>query len=288
MSPRHRTVDVRGLEIHWVEWGSPGVEPIVLVHGFCDHCRTWDFCVSELRRAWPEAWIVAPDSRGHGDSGWIGAGGYYHFFDYLMDLDAVFHSLGARSIKLVGHSMGATIASLYTGAYPARVSKLALVEGLGPAGLEFDDAPARVVQWLEGIRRLSDGVGREYSSVHEGARRLRKVNPRLDDAKARHLARYAMRPTGDGSWRWKFDPLHRTTSPQPFYAGQFGAFLSRVSCPTLVVQGSESEHRIRGDLATRSRMLRHASLVTIPEAGHWVHLDSPAALARALGEFFAD
>jgi pimeloyl-ACP methyl ester carboxylesterase len=285
LTPRHHTVDVRGLEIHWVEWGEAGDEPLILVHGFRDHCRSWDFFVNELRDIWPEAWVLAPDCRGHGDSGWVGVGGYYHFFDYLMDLDSLVRSLGVRSVKLVGHSMGGTMAALYAGTYPTRVSKLALVEGLGPPGLAFDDAPDRTLRWLEGVHRLEEAQIIEYASIDDGARRLQKTDPPLDEARATYLARHAMRPTGTGTWRWKFDPLHRTTSPQPFYLEQFAAFLARISCPTLVVQGSESGHRIRGDLAARSNLLKNTSLVTIPGAGHWVQQDNPTALAKVLTPF---
>ena len=37
----------------------------------------------------PHGRVIAPDLRGHGDSDWIGAGGYYHFLDYVADLDQV-------------------------------------------------------------------------------------------------------------------------------------------------------------------------------------------------------
>lgn len=285
MSPAHHRVAVRGLEIHWVEWGEPGGEPIILVHGFRDHGRSWDFFVKELRDILPEPRILAPDCRGHGDSGWVGAGGYYHFLDYLMDLDAVVRSVNVPSIRLVGHSMGGTIASLYAGTYPEQVSKLVLVEGLGPPGLTFGDAPDRAVRWLDGVRRLEGAAPTEYATLAEGARRLQQTDPRLDDDRAMYLAQHAMRSTARGTWRWKFDPLHRTTSPQPFYLEQFGAFLSRISCPTLVVQGAESSHRIRGDLAARSKFLKDSSLVTVPDAAHWVQQDNPSALAEALAPF---
>ena len=91
-------------------------------------------------------WIVAPDCRGHGDSGWVGDGGYYHFPDYVLDLDSVIQALGVQSIKLIGHSMGGTISLLYTGAFPERVIKLALIEGVGPVGMNFADAPLRMAQ----------------------------------------------------------------------------------------------------------------------------------------------
>ena len=283
MTPEHHTLDVRGLRIHWVEWGRRGAPPILLVHGFRDHCRTWDFFAAELLAIRPDLWLVAPDCRGHGDSGWVGAGGYYHFFDYLLDLDFLVRHLAAPVVRLVGHSMGGTIACLYAGTHPERVSRLALVEGLGPPGMSFADAPRRAARWLEEVPEVGEGVG--YASLEEAAGRLRRNYPRLTEKRARHLARHGMRRTERGAWQWKFDPLHRTTSPQPFYLEQFREFLRRVSCPTLAVQGSESKHRARGDIQERHAWLGGAGLVTLPGAGHMVQQDNPEGLARTLAPF---
>lgn len=285
MTPRHDSLDVRGLRIHWVEWGERGSPPVILIHGFRDHCRTWDFFVDELLRIVPDLWVVAPDCRGHGDSGRVGAGGYYHFFDYLLDLDHFIRHLGAPTVRLAAHSMGGTIACLYAGTHPERVSKLALVEGLGPEGLSFSDAPQRAARWLEQVPAVAEGAG--YASLEEAADRLRRSHPRLTEERARHLAYHGMRRTEAGVWQWKFDPLHRTTSPQPFYVEQFLEFLRRVTCPSLVVQGAESNHRARGDIETRYGLLPDATLVTLPEAGHMVQQDNPEALARTLAPFLA-
>ena len=285
MTPRHDNLEVRGLRIHWVEWGERGPEPVILVHGFRDHCRTWDFFVAEWLRIEPDLWVVAPDCRGHGDSGRVGAGGYYHFFDYLLDLDRLIQHLGAPTVRLVGHSMGGTIACLYAGTHPRRVSKLALVEGLGPERMEFADAPRRAARWLEQVRAVGEDAG--YPSPEAAADRLRRSHPRLTEERVRHLAHHGTRRTEAGVWQWKFDPLHRTTSPQPFYLEQFREFLRRVACPSLVVQGAESEHRARGDIAERRGLLPGATLATIPDAGHMVQQDNPEALARVLAPFLA-
>ena len=78
--PRHRIADSQGLALHCLEWGEPVGEPIVLVHGFLDQAHSWKFFVDELlNKSRQPLWIIAPDCRGHGDSGWVGAGGYYHF-----------------------------------------------------------------------------------------------------------------------------------------------------------------------------------------------------------------
>ena len=74
--------DVRGLEIHYLEWGPPDGEPLLLIHGFLDHARSWEPFVAALEeKLTAPRRIIAPDCRGHGDSGWVGDGGYYHFYN---------------------------------------------------------------------------------------------------------------------------------------------------------------------------------------------------------------
>lgn len=284
--PRHKIVDSLGLPIHCLEWGEPNGDPLVLVHGFLDLAFSWTSFVAELyRRATQPLWIIAPDCRGHGDSGWVSGGGYYHFPDYVLDLDCVVQTLGVKSFKLVGHSMGGTISLLYTGTFPERVSKLVLIEGVGPVGMHFTDAPLRMEQWIGEIRQRGRNHFRQYSSVEAGARQLRQTNPRLPELFATELAQAAMKQTAGGKWIWKFDPLHRTTSPQPFYTAQAVAFLRRIDCPVLIVDGKQSRQTSRTDKQQRYDAIADYRHIGIDDAGHMVHQDNPMALVEALLPF---
>src|SRR6202795_4131177 len=65
MSFLDRSVDVNGINLHYVEWGDAGAPPLVLLHGITGHARTWDRLASGLVSRWH---IIALDQRGHGDS----------------------------------------------------------------------------------------------------------------------------------------------------------------------------------------------------------------------------
>ncbi|HXG51137.1 MAG TPA: alpha/beta hydrolase [candidate division Zixibacteria bacterium] len=290
-APQSRFLDARGLPIHCLEWGEPGGRPLILVHGWRDHARSWSYFVDALRAQSDRPLrIVAPDCRGHGDSGWAGPGGYYHFPDYVHDLDCVIEALGAPVVTLVGHSMGGTISFLYSGTFPERVERLVLIEGIGPIGMAFRDAPLRMAKFLSELRAIRQRTtvafdSFEYSSLEEAARRFQHAHPRLSPERALELTRWGMRRNGNGKWVWKFDPLHRTTSPQPFYAEQAIEFYRRIACPVLVATGAESRQAPRPDLPQRLAAFRDCRCITIGRAGHMVHQDNPEELAAAILDF---
>ena len=287
-SPRHRVVDARGLPIHCLEWGKAAGEPIVLVHGFLDMAYSWCSFADALQNKFEEPLrIVAPDCRGHGDSGWAGAGGYYHFPDYVFDLDCVIRALGAPRFKLIGHSMGGTISMLYAGAFPEHVSKLVLIEGVGPAGMKFSDAPERMATWITEVHQRGRNRFRQYTSVAAGARQLRQTNPRLAEAAALDLARAGMKLNAAGKWLWKFDPLHRTAAPQPFYTAQALEFLRRIQCSVLIVDGEQSHQRQRLDQQQRYDAIAKHEQAVIENTGHMVHQDDPEKLAQVVADFLA-
>src|SRR5688500_6076951 len=150
-----------------MEGGVPAGEPVVLVHGFLDLAWGWRLVAERLATRYR---VVAPDLRGHGDSDWIGRGGYYHFFDYVADLDDVVGRLRAP-VRLVGHSMGGSVASYLAGARPERIARLALLEGQGPPE-QTDAVPQRTARWIDAWR-AARAPSKTMATVADGAARLR-------------------------------------------------------------------------------------------------------------------
>lgn len=284
-APRHTIVDSQGLPIHCLEWGDSAGEPLMLVHGYLDLAESWRAFVAALAIRQSNLWVIAPDCRGHGDSGWIGAGGYYHFPDYVFDLDCIVQAHRIDSFTLIGHSMGGTISLLYAGTFPERVKKLVLIEGIGPVGMTFSDAPLRMEKWISELHERGRRHFREYTSLAAGASQLRQTNPRLSENTALEIARAAMKQNDRGKWIWKFDPLHRTAAPQPFYTAQALEFLRRIQCPVLLIDGEESRQNRRTDKQERYDAIAHHQRITISRAGHMVHQDNPEQLADVVGDF---
>ncbi len=286
-TPRSRRVALStGLGYHTLEWGDPDGELVVLIHGFLDLAWTWAPVAARLAARHR---VIAVDLRGHGDSDWVGAGGYYHFLDYTADLDELIAGLGAGPVSLVGHSMGGSVAAYWAGARPTRVKRLALVEGQGPPDQSGATAslPDRTAAWFDAWRKARSRAPKVMASADEAAARLRKHDARLTEASARELVAHGTVAV-DGGVRWKHDPLHLTMGPYPFRLDVAQAFWARITCPVLLVDGAASMLRLPdAERAHRARSLRDVRSVTIADAGHAVQRHQPDALADALLAFLA-
>lgn len=278
-SARDRFVTANRLKLHVLEWGN-GPRRVLLLHGFLEHAHAWDWVAPRLADAGYH--VYALDWRGHGDSEWIGAGGYYHFIDYVADLAGVVRALGER-VALVAHSMGGGAAVLYAGTEPERVSALVSIEGLGVPDLDPSAAPDRTVGWLRDLERVTQRSSTSVS-LDAAVARFRERFPHFSEAVARHMVEHGTRSVGAGRV-WKFDPLHQSRAPQPMPVAQARAFWSRVTCPVLYVEGSESYLRLSpSDVTERLTALR-ARRVTVEGVAHHPHLEQPEGLAAILVEF---
>ena len=277
-------VDCRGLRIHVIEWPGPTDRTILLHHGFLDHARSWDPVASAFSASYR---VIALEARGHGESGWIGNGGYYYFQDYVFDLTDVLDGLVEGPVILVGHSMGGMVCCLFSGTFPERVKALVSIEGAGPPALQPSEAPALMAGWISGVRQVRIKPFRPMSGVEEAAQRLQLFNPRISASFARHLARHGTKEADSGGGIvWKFDPVHRTRSPQPFYLEQARAFWRRVTAPALLVRGGLSP--FRWDTSEHRECIPSASRIEIAGAGHMVHHDQPERLAEAILSVLGD
>ena len=283
---RHETLSVRGLDIHLRCWGpkpAEGESPVILLHGFQDTGDTFQFLVDEFASDRP---LVAIDWRGFGRSGWARDG--YWFPDYLADLDQwLDHLSPGRPVRLVGHSMGGNVASLYAGVRPDRVRCLVNLEGFGLPRTSPEQAPARLSKWLDQIKTVPPL--RTYDSFEQLASIIQHRYPRFGDVRSRFIAAAWGKIKSDGRVHLLGDARHRWVNPQLYKREDAEAIWRAVRAPMLMMLGEKSEllgtlGRDGTDAALRA-VLRHVEIVHIEEAGHMLHIERPEAIAPLIERF---
>lgn len=256
---------------------------VLLLHGFMDAGGTWDLVAEHLVARGLH--LVAPDQRGFGQSDRVGTGGYYHFPDYVADVDRLTRDLapeGAR-LSLVGHSMGGTVANLFCGARPDRVHRLVLMEGVGPPAMPPAVGVDRMRGWLDqGLKPASDRT--RLDSEDDALARLqfhhRRVPAEVLKTRIPHLSR-----RDETGLSWCYDPQHRRTSPHRFDVETFRAFATQVDCPVRFVSGGPTGFHPSDEQARLAAFPNLVDQVEIADAGHMMHWTRPEACARAIGDF---
>lgn len=279
--------DIRGLRYHVRTWGAPGAAPLVMLHGWMDVSASFQFLVDALEREW---YVIAPDWRGFGLTEW--SRDPYWFPDYYGDLDAILDIYSPDApVRMLAHSMGGNVACNYAGIRPHRVLALASLEGFGFLRMAPEVAPERYGKWLDNLKRAP--TLKPYRSLAEVADRMHDRNPRLTRDRAMFLAQHWARRTDDGLYVLRADPKHKMSNPVLNRMDENLACWRRVTAPVLWVLGRESttgsiSKDTPAQFDERKRAFRDLRDAVIDHAGHMMHHDQPAALARIVEPFFAD
>ena len=258
------------LKLHYVDWGNAAKPPMLLIHGGRDHARNWDWVAQELR---DDYHIVAPDLRGHGDSEWA-RGGQYALIDYVLDIAQLLDQLQLFPIVIIGHSLGGAISCQYSGIYPERVQHLVAIEGLGPTPAKIQRRPVyqRMQTWIGQMQAFAGRHPRHYSSLQDAVQRMQDANKHLSAEQAYHLTLHGTYRNEDGTYTWKFDNYVRSNSPYEFNVDEARRIWGRITCPTLLLRGTESwaTDPVQDGQASA---FRNAQCIDIADAGPWVHHD---------------
>jgi pimeloyl-ACP methyl ester carboxylesterase len=278
--------EIRGLRYHVRTWGDASHRPLFLLHGWMDVSASFQFLVDAFKS---EHYIVAPDWRGFGLSGWCDSG--YWFADYYADLDALLDRYQpAEPVDLAGHSMGGNVACMYAGIRPERVARLISLDNLGMGRTVPGKAPDRYALWLSQLKEKP--AFRTYASYAEVAARLQQTNPRLADDKADFLARHWAKELGADKVVLTSDPRHKNVNPYLFRIEEALACWRRITAPVLLVTGDGSTSTGWGkdtpsELAERTAAFRNLRQIVLADSGHMMHHDQPAELARHIEAFLA-
>jgi pimeloyl-ACP methyl ester carboxylesterase len=151
-------------DLNFAEGPRAGL-PLVLLHGGASRWQAFIPVIPDLVARWH---IVAPDFRGHGQSGWVP--GHYRLDDYVADTQALLRQLQYPAV-LVGHSLGGMVALVVAARAPQLVR--AVVVG---------DTPFSLSDLYAFIQRTADEAAR---------RNQRAERPHDPDIHAALSARFA-------------------------------------------------------------------------------------------------
>jgi pimeloyl-ACP methyl ester carboxylesterase len=264
-------VEVGGLQLHYLDYGTVGRPPMLCVHGGAAHAHWFDFFAPGFSANYH---VRALDLPGHGDSAWMDPPiyGYEHYASHLAE---VTQKLDMQGLILVGHSMGGMVTIVHTALHPGRVRALIVV----------DSTLRMTADRVAALRDVGSRPGSRYATHEEflAHYRLRPAGTSAAQEIIRHLAERGGRQLPDGGWIHKFD--------RNVYAQRNGIdgipYWSRITVPTLLVKCGRSNRITPEMLAEVRAHCPHVELAEVPHSDHHVFLDNPPGFERAVKDFLA-
>lgn len=244
---------------------TAGAGPVVVfVHGNFADARMWQAQFDDFKRGFT---AVRYDLRGFGASPPAVAP-----FSHRGDLRALLTVLGHERAHLVGVSLGGLVAMEAAVEFPDLTASLVVVPGWP---LESED-------WMEkGWQAIQAAVGDEdYARAREiimGFPPMRPLDahPDLRDRVAQMIDAYPWQHFGAEEETLPLDPPAMER-------------LVEIRCPTLVLHGALDAPAFLDTGAFIAREVPGAKRIVIPEAGHMVNIEQPAAFNRAVHRFIAE
>jgi pimeloyl-ACP methyl ester carboxylesterase len=272
----HHTAEINGTALHYVSAGTGG-SPILLVHG------------------WPESWwafrnvipllaathrVFAVDLRGFGDSGTDA--GDYDLVTMAEDLHGLVAHLGVGPVHVTGQDISGGPVFAFAAAHPGDILSFTGVETTLPGyGLETLADVVNGGSWHVGFL-AAPGIpelflaGRERIMLDWAVSLMSAVPGAVTGADLDEFTRTYARP---GGWRGT-EGLYRSSLTS---AGRIRALAESqpLTVPVLAVDGINAPFTEQ----TMRQVAGDVTAVTIPDVGHLVAQEAPAAFATAVGDF---
>jgi len=262
-------IEVNGIGLHYLDWGSNGKPPLLMLHGISRVAHQFDHIAPGFNKDYH---VFAIDMRGHGDSGWSPDGAYL-VEDYVKDLEAFVDKLNLRDLVLLGNSTGGRVVQVYAGLHPNRVSRL----------ISEDVGPERTNDIASAFTRQVQQEANGWASEEDLVAQLKRTNTRTPEEMLRTYAHYGAKQREDGRIVWKRDP----NLARGFVPTELWRFVRQIKCPTIYILGGASRIVPAETQEELKKTIPGVQIVVMPGLGHYPDQESTAEFLKIVQTFLA-
>jgi len=247
---------------------------VVFIHGWLDNAASFFSVMEALYKLAPQLHLCAIDLPGHGLSEHKYGSNFYPFHDYIDDLCQMLINLTANKQLIVGHSLGALVASCYSAAFPEKVDGLIQIEGYAPLAEPADKCVERLRNGVISRQRLRKKPERFYHSLAQAIEHRAHVN-QLPEACIAPIVERGMSIV-EGKWVWRHDRKLKSDSLYRMSPEHARAIMSAIECPQRLIIGKQGySNLLKRDSDSAKNVLETFTI----SGGHHCHLEHPEVVA---------
>lgn len=249
---------------------------LIIVHGLYGSSDNWLSIGKELAENF-EVFLI--DQRNHGQSPHTDR----HTYDLLKhDLLGFIDEQGIEKAIMIGHSMGGkTVMQLATD-HPERLTSLVVIDIAPKSYMQTDNFSAETVDHLNIMTAM---LNVDFSKVQSREDVDLELSGAVRSLRVRSFLLKNLKRDPDGSYRWGIN-IKTLSRELPAIMKEIVTKQSGIAgFPVLFIRGEKSSYILDGDIPEIKKLFPFADFVTIPDAGHWLHVEKPALLLKTLKYF---
>jgi proline-specific peptidase len=268
-----------------------GPDTVVVLHG--GPSLGFAYLAPDMEDLGRELTLLHYDQRGVGRSTLPPGGADLAVARHVADLEALRGHFGLDRLVLLGHSWGAMLAAHYAAAHPERVARMLFIDPMAPAAIPYmaqAGARARLLmeERLDEAQRVRlDSLALSWAEAEDPEAHCRAVFGIL-------MRVYFADAGGAERTRGDFcagsaDVLRARPDVDESILGELGDWdvrplLPAVGAPVLILHGAESAIPLEA-MQAWVNALPNARLQSVPDAGHYLHVDRPEVFFPVALEF---
>lgn len=271
---------IPGFTIACKAWGDETLPPILALHGWLDNANSFDLLALHLEKKFH---LIAVDLPGHGLSSHLPQGCYYHFIDGIFTIINILNALNVEKAHLLGHSMGACLASLVAGVIPERMLSLTLIEALGPFSSPELSCRKQLAHFAENDLVKISKEPKFYPSLNLAAH-ARAKSGHLSLEHAQILCERGVEEK-EGQFFWRHDRRLITSTPLRMTETQILTCMEAITTKTCLIWAEKGFVYDQHQMQKRIEAVNQLEVIRM-EGGHHLHMEKPDAVNQRLEEFY--
>lgn len=275
------TIEIPGFQIAYKSWGQKKNPPLIALHGWLDNANSFELLAPLLAKSF---YVIAIDLPGHGLSSHLPDGCYYHFSDSIFTIVDIINAFHFEKVHLLGHSMGACIASLIGGVVHDKIASLVFIEALGPFSAPDSSCASQLEHYLHTAVIHKKG---KFSNIYpslEFAAEIRAKKGYLALPYAKIICQRGLLQNEKGfSWRHDRRLLH--TSPLRMTETQVLSCLKNIKAPAFYIAADNGFSFDKKILTQRIKTVPNLKTVQL-SGGHHIHMEKFQEVGDYLKEFY--
>ena len=258
------------MRLFYKKYGDVGNPVIVVVHGLLGLSDNWDYFGKHFAELGYH--VIIPDMRNHGQSPKMET---FNYSVMASDVMKVLKDENVTRCSVIGHSMGGKIAMMLAFRHPDMVERLEILD-ISPRQFDY---PLQHVDFIDAMSHVDLKKVTRRSDVEDELSK-RNYEKRIVLFLLKNLS-YSR----EKGFRWKpylkainrnIEEIGKGFDPSLHYSGK-----------TLIIKGGKSDYIIEEkDKPYFECHFSDYKIVTLPDSGHWIHVDDPVGFMKTTESFF--